>query len=133
MTPKIVPDRDNWRNWFVNQKHTFYFEGHTFIVRQGYRFDGHSTRPLHWLFKQNKHLEAALLHDYIIDTMPWHRFGKRFAARAYRHYMQDDTKWRRTFMPPAVTAYAWLKTCIKGDYRGEIKPHTVVDVRVDVL
>ena len=130
----ILPDRDSYRNWYVNKKHTFYFEGHMFIIRKGYRFDGHSV-PLimRWLFRTDRHLKAAMLHDYVIDTMPWHRFGYRFAARAYRHYMRTDSKWRRTFMPPAVTAYAWLKTSIKGDYRGKIKPNTIVDVRVGVV
>jgi hypothetical protein len=127
----MIPDRDNWRSWYVNQDYTFIFEGHTFIVRKGYRFDGHSVPWfVRWLFNTDTNLEAALLHDYILDTMPWHRFGKRFAARAYLAHMQGDTWLRRTFMPPSVSAYAWFKTCIKGDYRGEIKPRTVVEVRV---
>ena len=131
--PRIIPDRDKVRNWYVDADHTFHFEGHTFIVRKGYRFDGHSTRPFHWLFSQDKNLEAAMLHDYTLDTMPWHRFGKRFAARAYLDAMQKDTWSRRTFMPFVVTSYAWLSTLLRGDYRGDIKPNTVVDVRVGVL
>ena len=128
---KILPDRDNRRKWYVNDYHEFYFEGHTFKIRKGYRFDGHSTRPFHWFFKQDVNLEAAMLHDYILDTMPFHRFGKRFAARAYADIMgRTDTWKRRTFMPPVVTFFAWFSTCIRGDYRGKIKPNTVVDVRV---
>jgi hypothetical protein len=128
---KILPDRDKWRDWYVEEAHWFYFEGHTFIVRKPYRFDGHSV-PLFakWLFKTDVNIEAAMLHDYILDTMPWHRFGKRFAARAYKNEMKRDTKLRRIVMPAVVTAAAYLKTCIRGDYRGEIKPGTVVDVRV---
>ena len=127
---KILPDKDKWRDWYVNEDHIFYFEGHTFVIKKGYRFDGHSTRPFHWLFNQDKNLDAAMLHDYILDTMPWHRFGKRFAARAYKNEMKRDTKLRRIVMPLAVTSAAYLKTCIRGDYRGEIKPNTLVDIRV---
>ena len=128
---KILPDRDKWRNWYVDVDHIFYFEGHCFRVRKGYRFDGHSVPWFAaWVFKPDVNKEAAMLHDYILDTMPWHRFGKRFAARAYVDIMQNDTWARRTFMPAVVTASAYIKTCLRGDYRGEIKPNTVVDVSV---
>lgn len=128
---KILPDRDDWRKWYVNQDHTFYFEGHTFIVRKGYRFDGHSV-PWYGrlIFRRSINKEAAMLHDYILDTMPWHRFGKRFAARAYKDVMQNDTPLRRAVMPTAVTVSAYVKTFLKGDYRGEVKPNTIVDINV---
>jgi hypothetical protein len=128
---KILPDRDNVRNWYVNEDHLFVFEGHMFIVRKGYRFDGHSV-PFFakWFFKPEVNIEAAMLHDYILDTMPWHRFGRRFAARAYVDIMQTDTWLRRNVMPAVVTAAAYIKTFVRGDYRGEVKPNTVVDVSV---
>lgn len=128
---KILPDKDNWRKFYLDQDYTFYFEGHTFVIRKGYRWDGHSTP---WfartIFAPDTNLTAALVHDYMIDTMPWHRFGYRFAARAYLSAMRNDTWIRRNIMPAGVTAYAWVKTCIKGDYRGEVKPNTVVDLKV---
>jgi hypothetical protein len=128
---KILPDKDNWRKFYLDQDYSFYFEGHTFTIRRGYRFDGHSVPWIaRTVFAPDTNLPAALVHDYIIDTMPWHRFGYRFAARAYLQVMRNDTWLRRNFMPAAVTAWAYIKTCIRGDYRGKIKPNTVVDVRV---
>lgn len=128
---KILPDRDKWRKFYLDQDYTFYFDGHTFKIRKGYRFDGHSVPYIaRTIFAPDTNLTAALVHDYIIDTMPWHRFGYRFAARAYLKAMRNDTWIRRNIMPFAVTAWAYIKTGIKGDYRGEVKARTVVDVHV---
>jgi len=133
MIPKIVPDRDKLYNWYLAEP--FFLDlpdGHRVEIEKGFRFDGHSTRPFHWFFPQNdgNDIVAALLHDYLIATMPWHRFHRKYIDYVYEwaHQEYGHSKCRSFIMPKAVYFKSWLLR--KNKYRGEVKPNTVVRVSV---
>lgn len=133
----IIPDRDNYRRWYVDKDYIFDLpDGHIAIVRKGYRFDGHSTGIFKWLFPKynERDIKAAMIHDYLIDTMPWHRFSRKYIDDIYHHYMQEYSYGQRQYwMPLAVYVWGYIKTRGWRDYRGEVKPHTVIDVQVTMV
>lgn len=133
---KIIPDRDKWRRWYLDEDTAFILtNGDVLRIDKGYRFDGHSVPFLfRWLFAEydTDDIEAALVHDYIIDTMPWTRYNRKFADTQYKHYMQKlaTKKLRRVVMPFCVRLYGFLKYDIWGDNRGALKYKTSVYVKV---
>jgi len=135
--PRIVPDRDRWRRWYLDEDvHFFLPDGHTIIIHKGYRFNGHSTGIFRFIFPRydKRDIQAALIHDALIDTMPWHRFDRRYIDEVYDLMMQNLSYGRRKYwMPKAVYLWGWVKTLGYRDYRGEVKPGTVIDVKVSMV
>lgn len=132
---RIVPDRDKYRKWYLDGDVRLDLpNGHTAIIRKGYRFNGHSVP---WIFRllfpsyDEYDISASLVHDYLLDTMPWHRFDRKYIDDVYYTYMRQLSYGRRKkWMPRAVYLWGWIKTLGWRDYRGEVKPNTVVDVKV---
>lgn len=132
--PNIIPDRDSYRNWYLNEDvyHTLH-NGHILIIRKGYRFNGHSTKPFHWIFSQNDvDIFAALIHDALIDTMPWHRYPRLFIDTEYSRLMEKYSYGhRKAIMPLVVFAWGYLTTFGWTDQRGDYsKQHSVIDVGI---
>lgn len=135
---RILRDRDNYRKWYLDEDITHVLHnGDILKINKGYRFDAHSVpRPFRWVFQQydGRDILAALVHDYLVDTAPWHRYNRRFIDREYTSLMQlYATKHRAFFMPLAVRLYGFLAFDLWCDYRGEIKPDTKVEVKVTHL
>lgn len=135
--PRIVPDRDKYRKWYLDEDfEATLLDGTKLIIRKGYRFDAHSVPFIfRWLFpKYDADIVAALIHDYLVDTSPWHRFNRKFIDEQYTHFMQVyKASWFRTFfMPKAVRLYGFWLFDVWGDYRGETKPNSVLDVRYNI-
>lgn len=136
MIPRIIPDRDNTRKWYLDED--FYMEleeGHAVHIRKGYRFDGHSVPFIfRWLFPKYHETDivGALVHDYLGDTMPWHRFNQQYRDRQYRYVMSFYASGLRLiWMPRAVFLWGFIRTFGWSDKRGDVKPRTVIDVRVE--
>lgn len=132
---KIIPDRDKWRNWYVDADITFdLLNEDVIVIKKGYRFDGH-TVPLfmRWIFPtyNENDIYAALIHDYLLDTQPWHRYSRKFIDEQYAFFMKLlSTGKRKKYMPLAVTVWGFLTKTMWGDNRGKIKPNTHVTVVV---
>lgn len=127
MTPRILPDRDNVRNWYLDEDVTHVMHnGDVLQIGKGYRFDGHSTRPFHHIFKQNDtDILAALVHDFLLDTRPWHRYSRKFIDQEYYHIMQTVSYgYRKKVMPFVVRCWGFLMsfgwTECRGDYQGNV-------------
>lgn len=122
-TPRIVPDRDNYRRWYLDEDFTCVLtNGDVLVIRKGFRFDAHSVPwPFRWLFpRYDTDIVAALVHDYLIDTEPWHRYNRKFMDDEYTALMQKlSSGIRRYWMPKAVRVYGWLFFDLWGDYRGD--------------
>lgn len=136
MTPLIVPDRDRTRKWYLDEGFTHILHnGDILVIDKGFRFDGHSVpRPFRWIFPQyDDDILAALIHDFLVDTSPWHRYNRQFIDDEYYHLMQTyGASWlRRFFMPKAVYFYGFWRFKLWGDYRGEPKPNTIIRVVVN--
>ena len=133
--PRIVPDRDNYRKWYLDEDfRTALTDGTVLIIKKGYRFNGHSTGILGFLLRDHSgsDIVAALVHDYLLDTMPWHRFTRKFIDDEYWlfHQLYSHSKIRTFLMPKGVYFWGFVKTLGYRDFRGEIKPNTVVEVIV---
>lgn len=131
--PSIIPDRDRFRKWYLDNDFTCTLtDGTTLTILRGYRFNGHSTKPFHWLFPQyDVDIVAALVHDALLDSAPWHRFTRDFIDRQYVHFMhQHSYGIRKVIMPLVVRAWGYLTTTVWGDYRGETKSGSVIIVGV---
>lgn len=134
--PSIIPDRDRFRKWYLDQDFACTLtDGTVLVIRKGYRFNGHSTKPLHWIFPQyDVDIVAALVHDYLLDTAPWHRFNRDYIDRQYVYFMNQYSYGLRKFvMPKAVRVWGFLKCTMWGDYRGTPKEGTVIDVVVNMV
>lgn len=136
--PKIVPDRDNYRNWYLDETiHVLLENGDDLLIEKGYRFDAHSVPWwARWAFPQyDTDIAAALVHDYLVDTAPWHRYNRAFIDRQYTTIMRDPrwsvSRWRSKWMPRAVMIYGYLRFTLWGDYRGDPKLNTRVYVKVE--
>lgn len=133
---RIIPDRDRWRRWYLDEDAVYILtNGDVLRIDKGYRFDGHSVPfLLRWLFPRfnESDIEAAMVHDYIIDTMPWTRYNRKFADAQYKYYMEQlsDNPLRKKVMPLMVRFYGYLRYDIWGDNRGEMKYRTSVYVKV---
>lgn len=133
---RIIPDRDKWRNWYLDEDAVYILtNGDVLRIDKGYRFDGHSVPFIfRWIFPRydKSDIEAAMIHDYIIDTMPWTRYNRKFADAQYKHFMHalSTNYFRRNWMPVVVRMYGYLRYDIWGDYRGYMKYKTSVYVKV---
>lgn len=105
-------------------------------INKGFRFDAHSV-PLvfRWLFRRynEQDIIAALVHDYLIATMPWHRYDRRFIDKEYKVLMDKHSSgMRRFWMPRVVYVMGSLRTWFYlKDYRGDYQKYkTTVEVQV---
>ena len=134
---RILPDRDKYRKWYLDEPFTVTLtNGDVLIIDKGFRFDAHSVpRPFRWLFPQyDIDIVAALVHDFLVDTSPWHRYTRRFIDRQYTVLMKEhSTPFRAFWMPLAVRIYGFLLFDLWGDYRGEPKPRTQIHVVVKYM
>ena len=136
---RIVPDRDRVRKYYLDEpvEHVLH-NGHILSIDRGYRFDGHSV-PLvsRWLFPKynERDIYAALVHDALVDTMPWHRYPRKFIDTEYAILMNTYSYGRRKYwMPLAVMFYGWLITWGWRDYRGDYEKYaTKVSVTVTMV
>jgi hypothetical protein len=133
---QIIPDRDKWREWYLNDdiNHVLH-NGHILKIRKGYRFNAHSVPPVaRWFLRRynQQDIIAALVHDYLIDTMPWHRYDRKFVDIEYRTLMEKHSYGlRKLIMHRVVTAMGYLKTFGWRDYRGDYEKYqTKVEVKV---
>lgn len=163
--PRIIPDRDKDRKWYLDQDiKVELHNGDILVINKGFRFDGHSLNPaIHifsflaafcvyeqWILLANlfwgfvllsayfkyryvkpQDIFAALVHDYLIDTEPWHRYNRAFMDKEYELQMQKCSYgFRKWIMPKAVYIAGFLRFSMWGDYRGEPKPNTRIEVKV---
>ncbi len=136
--PQIVPDRDGYRNWYVDQAFSVeivFPNGKQLLlhIAKGYRFDGHSVPwALQFLFPKAKGLDlyAALIHDLLIDLEPFLRVTRKQQDWVYGELMIEYSTngFRSRFMPRAVKSFGYLKHTIWGDDRGEMKQVTELSV-----
>lgn len=69
--PKIVPDRDKQRNWYLDEATTHRLHnGDIIIPHKGYRFDGHSIMMAAKIFTVLATV-LMLLGLYLIAITPW--------------------------------------------------------------
>lgn len=137
--PRILPDRDNYRRWYLDEDVIVELtNGDLLYINKGFRFDAHSV-PF-WariFFNTDNRFDtfASLVHDYLVDTSPWHRYNRKFIDDEYTRFMKAPAYFeshRRTrWMPLAVRVWGYLKFDLWGDFRGESKPNTKVVVRVE--
>ena len=136
---RILPDRDKYRDWYLDEDITHVLHnGHVLKIGRGYRFNAHSVPPvINWFIKRydEKDILGALVHDYLIDTMPWHRYDRRFVDIEYRTIMEERSYGiRKLVMHRVVTAIGFIKTLGWRDYRGNYnKYQTKVEVKVTML
>lgn len=124
--PTIKPDRDRYRRWYLDEdvKVTLH-NGHTYTIGKGFRFDAHSVPFIFRIFFRQTDFDvyASLVHDWLVDTAPWHRYNRKFIDTEYKIMMNDKTykvsNLRSYFMPLAVRVYGWLMFDLWGDKRGE--------------
>jgi len=136
--PRILADRDNYRKWYLDEPvQVELHNGHVLRIPKGYRFDAHSVPFLfRWIFpkKEGKDIYASMIHDFLIDIEMFLRYNRRFQDEVYTIMMHDSiyqtNKYRSFFMPLAVRLFGFLKFGIWGDYRGEPKLNTKVNIIV---
>jgi len=142
--PRIIPDRDKHRDWYLDEDVLVLLEdGHSLYIEKGYRFDSHSVPRWARLFFPRyikteegmpNDIYASMVHDYLIDTEPWHRFTRAYIDRQYVQFMHNPyyiiTDARAKWMSRAVSLYGYLKYTVWQDYRGEVKPNTHVRVHI---
>ena len=137
---RILPDRDDTRNWYLDEDvRVTLHNGDCVEIPKGYRFDAHSVPWLfRWAFPKNKgdDIYAALVHDYLIDTSPFHRYPRSFMDYEYGRFMSMPeykvSEMRATFMPAFVKLYGYLRFTIWGDDRGDYTKHrTTVSVKIE--
>lgn len=141
--PRILPDRDKVNDFYLDEDVVVELtDGHKLEIQKGFRFDAHSVPwwarlvfPRYIPTKDNKRndIYAAMVHDYLVATEHWHRFSRSYMDYEYSrfhndiHYKMSDM--RATWMPWAVSMYSKIKYWGKN-YRGKVKPNTVVKVEV---
>jgi len=131
----IVKDRDKVRRYYLNQDvaHVLH-NGDILEITKGYRFDAHSVPLLlRWIFKpyNEQDIIAALVHDFLIDTKPWHRYSTKFINKEYQLLMEKHSQGlRRKLMPLAVNLWGITKLF---EYRGEYKGNVRIRVDVEML
>lgn len=136
MIPIVVPDRDKYRKWYLDCDFFMKLEdGHSVLIPKGFRFDGHSVPWfLRWLFpKYHKDdLTAALVHDYLGETVAFHRFDRKWRDEQYTYVMNlyATNEFRKKWMPFGVKWWGYIVTRGWQDYRGEVKPNTQLKVSV---
>lgn len=132
--PRIIPDRDKVRKWYLDEDVRYTMTtGDVLVIKKGYRFNGHSVPFIfRWLFPMyDVDIYAALIHDFLFDTQPWHRFDRKTMDDEYNYLMKQHSYGLRTkLMPLAVYLAGYIKTFGWRDYRGEPKPNTQIEVSV---
>lgn len=133
----IVPDRDRFRRYYLDGDFRVTLtNGDVMKIDKGYRFDAHSV-PFLIRLVLPKHsgtdINAALIHDFLIDTAPWHRYNRKFIDDQYTHFMEvyKHSDFRTWIMPHAVRLAGFLRFDLWGDYRGELKLDTKIRVIVE--
>ena len=135
-TPKLIPDRDRWRKWYLDEDIKISLSnGDVLLITKGYRTNLHSV-PLvfRWLFKRydDKDIIAALAHDYLLDTAPWHRYDRRSIDNVYKALMDiHATPLRRFWMPLAVRAWGFLFYYWRDNKPTARKYQTIIKVTVE--
>ena len=138
--PRLLRDRDNYRKWYLDEPVTvFLSKGHTLEIPKGYRFDAHSVplifRPLFPKRKGND-VYAAMVHDCLIDIEMFHRFNRKFIDKEYRRFMEmpeyRTSRFRTYWMPRAVRLAGWLAWDLWGDFRGNPKDNTHLQINIVV-
>lgn len=133
---KIIPDRDKYRRWYLDEDVTITLDnGDTLHIQKGYRFNAHSVPlPFSLLFKRydSQDIIAALAHDYLLDTAPWHRYDRRSIDNVYTELMNRHAKpFRRYWMPRAVKAWGTLFIYWRDNKPTDRKYQTVIKVSVE--
>ena len=141
--PRILPDRDKWRNWYLDERVKIVIEYDNQILTielpKGYRFDGHSVPLLfRWLFKRyDEDIVAALVHDVLIEVSPYIRNNRDFKDHVYTHLMNHPeyftNRFRATWMPKAVKFNTRIMFFWKQDYRGIPKDTTRLKITLDEI
>jgi len=136
---QILKDRDKYRDHYLDEDITHVLHnGHVLKIKKGYRFNAHSVPPIVRLFIKRydeRDIIGALIHDYLIDTMPWHRYDRKFVDVEYRTLMEKHSYGVRKFvMHRVVTAMGFIRTLGWRDYRGDYtKYQTKVEVKVTMV
>lgn len=135
--PRILPDRDKHFNYYLDEDIIISMPDNSSIfVSKGYRFDGHTVPLLFRLLlpKYNStDVYAALIHDVLVDFESMHRYNRAYIDSIYTFYMRGQyrsTAFRAFIMPLAVQIYGYLRFTLWGDYRGEPKPNTTVEIKI---
>lgn len=124
--PRIVRDRDNYRRFYLDENvFVTLHNGDAHVIEKGYRFNGHSLGIAKLFFSQfGNDVEAALVHDWLIDMSPWFRYTRKFQDIEYQLLMEDplyfDSSLRRWVFPRVVRLWGYIRYDIWGDYRGKI-------------
>jgi len=125
MYPKILPDRDKFRAYYLDEDVDVYLSnGDLVTIEKGYRFDGQSVPfPFSLCFKQSsRDIYAALVHDYLIDRSPWTRYNRKFQDNEYLYFMNKpeyfQSRVRKYLFPKVVRLFGFLRYDIWGDNRG---------------
>lgn len=113
--PRIVPDRDRFRNWYLDEDVELTLsDGTVEVIEKGYRFDGPSIPWfIKWAFKIEKNdVIVALPHDYLIDRAPWSRYKRKFKDLEYKRFSEMPeyftTSFRVKWFPRAVRLWGFL-------------------------
>lgn len=137
--PRIVPDRDKYRRYYLDEDYVHELHnGDLLHLGKGFRFDAHSVPWwIRWCLPKydERDIYAALIHDFMVDTAPWHRYPRKFIDKEYAILMnQYSYGFRKWIMPKAVWIYGFLGWTLWGDDRGDYNKHqTRLTVKVDVL
>ena len=142
--PRILPDRDEVKNWYVDEPFTLavtFDTGKTLNINmsKGYRFDGHSVPWLSSLFfpkAAGPDLYASMAHDVVIDYEQNLRLTRRDQWDIYTYLMRETpayktNDYRSKWMPKAVAVNDYLSYTIWGDYRGDMKQHTELTIKLE--
>jgi len=124
MTPKyphINADKDRERRFYLCEDvEVTLTDGTKVLIEEGYRFDGHSIPFIFRAFFPVYDIDvyAALVHDYLIDTQPWHLYKRSFIDVQYKHFMEQPeyfaTKTRRFLFPRVVSFMGYIKRTVWG-------------------
>ncbi len=125
--PKILPDRDRYRRYYLDEETTVTLSnGDIKVIPKGYRFDGHSIPFIFRMFYPafDHDVYAAMVHDYLIDMESLWRYNRKFQDMEYRHLMERPeyfaSKTRRYFFPRVVRFFGFIKFDMWGDNRGAL-------------
>lgn len=125
--PRILPDRDKWRKYYLDEDVTVILSGRQIeVIEKGFRFDGQTIWfPFSLFIKSGGNdIYAALVHDYLIARSPWTRYNRKFQDNEYRYFMNKpeyfESKFRRFLFPKIVRIYGFLAYDLWGDNRGDV-------------
>lgn len=143
--PKIRPDRDRFRKWYVDEPFNvkvYLKSGKTIEIQvdKGYRFDGHTVPPvIRWFFLQTDGLDlyASLVHDLLIDLEMFLRLNRKTQDLIYTklmdYKMYRTSKFRSKWMPRAVRMAGFFRHTLLGDDRGTAKKITNLKITLNEI